>query len=133
MQGRFKACCAGLCAALASVTGKLITVSYVDVSSDSTVSFAAATVFRATFLGATIFLNGAMWTMFVEAMQALNSAEATVLNLGCNIIFSAAIGWLIFDEKFSVLWWIGATLIVTGIAFIQFTSGDASLKTKKVT
>jgi hypothetical protein len=34
-------------------------------------------------------------------------------------MLQAVIGWLFFAESLSLLWWIGASLIITGVLFIH--------------
>ncbi|XP_078483331.1 transmembrane protein 42-like [Ciona intestinalis] len=76
-------------------------------------------ILRAVFVLLTLALNGVMWSLFIESMQTLATSEAVVLNTGSNILTSALIGKLLFGDKLSVIWWVGATLIVTGMAVLQ--------------
>lgn len=133
MRGRLLACSAGTCAALASVTGKLATghLSWLTSLVTGQYFWHLALLVRILLIGCTVALNGVMWTTFVEAMQFLNSSEASVLNVGTNILLSGALGWLLFGETVSAGWWCGASLIVSGVTLMHSVDG-AGTETKKV-
>nr|CAB3267100.1 transmembrane protein 42-like [Phallusia mammillata] len=123
MRGHALACAAGLCAALASVTGKFATG---DMENMPLIPnhWILNLIFRLLFITCTLALNSVMWTFFVESMQHLNSAEASVLNVGCNILLSGVLGWFCFGESVPAIWWCGASLIVTGIAVMHTAESD---------
>lgn len=128
---------AGCLGALASVTGKLgMDGKHVMVLCENIAQFSSrnaaktgdheikwasflAIALRFGLLTMTILLNGAMWGVFVESMQGLNSGEAVVLNTGCNILASAALGRVVFQEMIGMYWWVGASLILSGMALLQ--------------
>ena len=127
MKGHILAASAGVCGSLASITGKLIgyRIWFLE---GCTATFQKATqedfcwytvfVFQIGCFLLTLLLNSVMWTMFVESMQSLGSSEAMVINIGTNILISAFCGWLFFAEKLTFVWWIGATMIVSGNAVL---------------
>ena len=127
MKGHILASMAGVCGSLASLTGKLIgyretffqacTKIFENFMSYSFCWY-SVTFVQLLFLLMTLLLNSIMWTTFVESMQFLTASEAMVINIGSNILLSAFCGWLFFAEKLSLLWWIGALLIVCGITVL---------------
>ncbi|XP_065183295.1 transmembrane protein 42-like [Sycon ciliatum] len=85
--------------------------------------------------GVVLLMNSAMWTVFVSALEASSSTvEVTVINTTANFISSAALGWLVFGETLSLLWWAGAACMLSGLALYQATQpagpDGADAKTK---
>ncbi|CAK8681078.1 unnamed protein product [Clavelina lepadiformis] len=135
MNGYITATMAGFCAALASTTGKLMSQGeitmefFVNVGEfEQNFCWTLVWTLRLVFLLMTIVLNGLMWTFFVESMQTLSSSVAMVVNVGTNILMSAAIGWFLFNERVSIIWWIGASLIISGMAIVYSSPENTSLK-----
>lgn len=61
-----------------------------------------------------------MWTTFTKALQAVPSTvEATVTNSSANLFFTAILGNAIFGETLSLQWWVGVSLIVTGLIIVH--------------
>ncbi|XP_064640625.1 transmembrane protein 42-like [Lineus longissimus] len=74
-----------------------------------------------------IFLfNAIMWTCFVKALRGCNSSvEAVVTNTAANLFCTAIFGRVFYKETLSLMWWMGATLILVGLVVIS--QGGTSL------
>ncbi|KAH0990557.1 hypothetical protein GBA52_002040 [Prunus armeniaca] len=73
---------AGLNAALAAVSAKLITPQIVR-------------------YGLVILFNATMWGCYVNSLKALSSLQATVTNFAANFLSSGLAGYLLFKEPLS--------------------------------
>ncbi|KAI8607541.1 transmembrane protein 42-like protein [Chytriomyces sp. MP71] len=74
-----------------------------------------------------------MWAVFTRALNSSHSTAAvSVLNNSANMIASAFLGYLMFDEELSVKWWIGCILVIAGSALMnrgaQSTLSNAKVK-----
>ncbi|CAH0694043.1 unnamed protein product [Spodoptera exigua] len=49
---------------------------------------------------------------------ATNSAAPTVISAGSSYVLSGVIGIALFEEASSMTWWVGAMLIVFGLALV---------------
>lgn len=75
---------------------------------------------RILFLSLVFILNAIMWAVLTKALCICEtSIRAILTNTAANLFFTAAFGWLIFNEPLSFCWSIGASLIVVGIALIM--------------
>ncbi|XP_055701624.1 transmembrane protein 42-like [Phlebotomus papatasi] len=103
----------GLCAAGASVFGKLSST----VESQDVLGW----TLKACCIIFMIILNTLVWTFFVKALHSGSggSVGATVVSSGTNYFTSALLGWVIFGETTSLFWWFGTSLIITGIILIS--------------
>jgi len=139
MLGFVHAVSAGFCAALASTCAKLAMSPELQrkfwcgfllqsVFGNSTLTsichtiviFARVSSFLLVFL-----FNALMWTLFVKSLRkSSSSATATVTNTGSNFICTALLGCLLFGEALSVRWWLGTSLILTGLVLIHYNSAS---------
>ncbi|XP_059608049.1 transmembrane protein 42 [Phlebotomus argentipes] len=126
---------AGLCAAGASVFGKLSSTVETQVRVTMCSEYMnTLTINLQVFLGWTvvacclilmIVLNALVWTFFVKALHAGGgSVVATSVSSGTNYFASALLGWMIFGESTTLLWWFGTSLILTGIILISLPARD---------
>ncbi|XP_071824480.1 transmembrane protein 42-like [Apostichopus japonicus] len=136
-SGFVMAVSAGLCAATASVVAKF---AFSSSEADRLCSFLLQLYFpnveptdkwtlMSPVLRIVCFLlmlsfNGVMWTMYVKSMQMIGTIQATLTNTSSNLLATAFLGWLMFGEIHSIWWFFGATLIVTGLMFMQRGSKD---------
>lgn len=137
MLGFVHAVSAGFCAALASSCAKLA------MSPELQRKFWCDFLLQSIFGGSTLtslchtivifarissfllvfFFNALMWTLFVKSLRGSStSATATVTNTGSNFIFTALLGCLLFGEALSARWWLGTSLILTGLVLIHDNS-----------
>ncbi|KAJ8041536.1 Transmembrane protein 42 [Holothuria leucospilota] len=141
-SGFIVALSAGFCAASASVAAKfafssqemeelcVILLPYISTAFDVDCSWINP-LLRICALLVTLGLNGLMWTLFVKSMQLIGTLKATLTNTSSNLLSTAFLSWLIFDEQHSVRWFCGATLIVTGLLFMQYKDERVSLEESK--
>ncbi|ORY42251.1 hypothetical protein BCR33DRAFT_851772 [Rhizoclosmatium globosum] len=74
--------------------------------------------------------NVLMWSTFTRALSSSpSSAAVSVLNNSANMIASALMGFIIFQEELSVRWWVGAGFVLAGTALM--TQGDTQQQTPK--
>ncbi|KAJ9074022.1 hypothetical protein DSO57_1010325 [Entomophthora muscae] len=126
----------GTYASLASVLGKLSTdprtfdyfhrafslfsgrVSSLEIS--NTLGPKLASVIRVCLFVAMFVANGLMWTNYTRALDSsVNSIRVVVLNNAVNMLMTAFFGYFLFDEAFSLLWWLGASFVVAGTVVIS--------------
>lgn len=65
-----------------------------------------------------------MWALFTRALSLSPSAvKVNVINTAANFIITALLGALIFEESLPLLWWVGATLLISGSVVIGTREG----------
>ncbi|CAN6722335.1 unnamed protein product [Malus baccata var. baccata] len=94
---------AGLCAASAAVSAKLIT--------NQIVKYCFVVLFNVT-----------MWGCFVQSLKNLSSLQATATNFATNFLTSGLAGYFLFQEPLSEKWFAGALLIVVGALVLSKSS-----------
>ncbi|XP_044270541.1 transmembrane protein 42 isoform X1 [Tribolium madens] len=100
---------AGFCASAASLFGKL----------SGLPTFEGLFIVRIIFFALMIICNAGVWTLFVKALQNVESSlTATVISAASNYCLSALTGFLIFGEVTTLLWWSGMFLIICGLLLI---------------
>ncbi|XP_065079511.1 transmembrane protein 42 [Ochlerotatus camptorhynchus] len=78
-----------------------------------------------------VLLNACVWRFFVKALHTNGGTlVASLVSAATNYTVSALLGWLIFNEKTSCLWWIGTALVLGGLLLI--VSDDESAAPDKV-
>ncbi|XP_061162515.1 transmembrane protein 42-like [Saccostrea echinata] len=124
-RGLMLAVSAGIMAALGSVSAKLATSDHILMDTCQIIfrigiCHQLSLLMRIVFFAMIFVCNGMMWTLFTKSLQFCSStAEATVTNTASNFLISALIGVALFNETLSLRWWIGASLIVTGLLLIH--------------
>ncbi|KAJ8911428.1 hypothetical protein NQ315_005961 [Exocentrus adspersus] len=99
----------GLAAATASTFGKLCWLPTLQ----------EYYLLRIIFFACMITCNGAVWTLFVKALQDRNSSlRATVISSTSNYVFSVIIGFNVFGEVASLYVWLGMILILSGLSLL---------------
>jgi drug/metabolite transporter (DMT)-like permease len=76
-------------------------------------------VYRAICLIAMLACNAMMLGSFVQGMQESGSVAGTSLSNSANFIVSAAMGWLLFQEEYSRMWWFGFCLVLLGTLLLS--------------
>lgn len=70
---------------------------------------------RGTFFALNVFFNILMWTLFTKALtRASSTTRVSIVNVSTHFFITAMLGAVIFKEKLPPLWWIGASLLITG-------------------
>ncbi|CAH1968252.1 unnamed protein product [Acanthoscelides obtectus] len=77
-----------------------------------------------------IVCNAAVWRFFVRGLQQCGSVKATAISSSTNYICSAIIGFAVFGEVTSLLWWSGMTLIIWGLVLIVTDQEEDNIKEK---
>lgn len=72
-----------------------------------------------------ILFNSIMWTLFAKALQrSKTSVEPVVITTATNFFFSALFGFIFYKETISLMWCMGATLIIIGLITISRSGVD---------
>ena len=108
----------GCCAAMTSFIAKLALGDHLV--SDDLTPFNLAV--RALLIVCALLFNGLMWTLFVEADISTN--ETVVLSTAANIFLTSFIGLVVFSERVTITWLVGAGLILLGMKTIMSTKSD---------
>ncbi|XP_067001956.2 transmembrane protein 42 [Anabrus simplex] len=109
--GLFYAVLAGISAAGGSLFMKLFGIQ--DTISNYSI------VLQSVILVMVLVCNAAVWTFFAKALQhSSSSLPATVTSTATNYFCSVVMGFLLFGEVTSGLWWIGIFLVLTGLVLI---------------
>ena len=74
---------------------------------------------RALMFALMLLVNSLGTGFQMSAMAATSSGIATVINTGSNLLVTALYGLMVFNEKLSVQWYIGASFIALGISIIS--------------
>nr|CAH7713282.1 unnamed protein product [Callosobruchus chinensis] len=77
-----------------------------------------------------ILCNAAVWRFFVRGLQESGSVRATAISSSTNYICSAIIGFAVFGEVTSLLWWSGMILIILGLVLIVTDQEEDDAKEK---
>ena len=71
-------------------------------------------------IGGTLFLNFLMLTTYAKALKlAPTAAEASLLNTASNLILTAVVSMLVFEEQLSLQWMLGTVLVCCGVALVM--------------
>ena len=139
---------AGFFGALASVFGKFafsndsILVAFVEQSCLQTtllpshgtgVCAYVVYAFRALMFLIMGWVNAMMFHYAFKAMNTEGSLSGTVTTTSCNFLFTALLGYFLFQEDLSPMWFGGAACIAVGIYLVTRgkASADAGTKEKK--
>ncbi|KAI9298528.1 hypothetical protein K502DRAFT_345964 [Neoconidiobolus thromboides FSU 785] len=122
----------GIYASLASVVGKLSTDPKTNVListfcqvtkshlCERLVASYLLPVLRIIFFILMFTLNGLMWTTYTKALSSANSSiQVSVVNNATNMVTTAVLGYLIFNEVNGMLWWLGVSLVISGTVVLN--------------
>jgi drug/metabolite transporter (DMT)-like permease len=100
---------AGFCASAASLFGKL----------SGLPTFEGYFIVRILFFALMVACNAGVWTLFVKALQNVESSlTATVTSAASNYCLSAVTGFFVFGEITTLIWWSGMSLIICGLLLV---------------
>ncbi|XP_068336937.1 uncharacterized protein [Pyrus communis] len=99
-KGYAWAASAGLCAASAAVSAKLIGPQIVK-------------------YGFVVLFIVAMWGCFVQSLKGISALQATATNFATNFLISGLAGYFWFQEPLSEKWFAGALLIVVAALILS--------------
>jgi predicted phage tail protein len=76
-----------------------------------------------------IACNAAQLGSFLKGMEESGSVAGTALSTAANFVTAAAYGRMLWGETFVLQWWIGLSMVMTGVALL--TSVQAKEETLK--
>jgi drug/metabolite transporter (DMT)-like permease len=74
---------------------------------------------RGFCLLAMILCNGYMLGTFLKGIEESGTVGGTALSTASNFLTSAIYGYLLWNERFTLLWWVGFTLVCVGVALLS--------------
>ncbi|KAF7118029.1 hypothetical protein CNMCM5793_007405 [Aspergillus hiratsukae] len=76
-------------------------------------------VVRGVCLGLNVLCNIIMWALFTRALTASPSTvKVSITNTSANFLVTALLGMVVFREKVSGLWWLGAGMMGGGCILV---------------
>jgi len=79
----------------------------------------AALVPRGLCIAAMIACNAFMLGSFLEGMEESGSVAGTALATAANFAVSALHGYVLWEERFSIQWIIGFTMVIAGVMLLS--------------
>ncbi|GIJ86006.1 hypothetical protein Asppvi_004879 [Aspergillus pseudoviridinutans] len=74
---------------------------------------------RGVCLGLNVLCNIIMWALFTRALTASPSTtKVSITNTSANFLITALLGMIVFREKVSGLWWLGAGMMGGGCILV---------------
>ncbi|KAF4262315.1 hypothetical protein KXW98_003797 [Aspergillus fumigatus] len=74
---------------------------------------------RGVCLGLNVLCNIIMWALFTRALTASPSTtKVSITNTSANFLITALLGMIVFREKVSGLWWLGAAMMGGGCILV---------------
>lgn len=113
---------------ITGLTTRLAIVQYVEIVYLSYSHSQVIIILRIGCFLLNLLCTATMWGYFVASMSEISSLTATVVNTGSNFLFTALLGWSIFGERLSMRWWLGASLLITGLCLIVQGENQANQK-----
>ncbi|XP_039439391.1 transmembrane protein 42 [Culex pipiens pallens] len=118
----------GLCASSASFFGKLSSLGQEIAENAGYKQFELLAQIACIVI--MVLLNACVWRFFVKALHSDGGTlVAALVSAATNYTASALLGWFIFDERTSFLWWIGTALVLAGLLLI--VNDDEQTKKKQ--
>ena len=71
-----------------------------------------------------IAFNSIMLSLYVRVLQSVSALQASLLAFVCNYVVSTAFGVLIFGERISMQWILGAMLMTAGAIRVSRSAID---------
>jgi drug/metabolite transporter (DMT)-like permease len=95
-----------------------------DVAGQRACYWVALVVARGLCLACMIACNAYMLGTFLKGMEESGSVAGTALSTASNFVVSACYGYILWGERFSVLWWTGFGMVITGVLLLSATNGE---------
>ncbi|XP_011154706.1 transmembrane protein 42 [Harpegnathos saltator] len=125
-SGAHLAVVAGIFATGGSLLGKL--------AGGADASSLPSLLLKAALLALMITCNTVGCTFFVKALNGSGSSlPVTVASAATNYVCSALVGFAVFDESTSLLWWCGTSLVLLGLAltcYVPVEKGTSAVETR---
>ncbi|SYZ68756.1 hypothetical_protein [Leishmania braziliensis MHOM/BR/75/M2904] len=123
---------AGACGALSGVVGKLAVESarvpllvrsgglylQLDLATMEMVQAVVPWLLRIFLFLMNAVLTASMWRFYLKALSQGPTPVCQILNTGTNFVVSAVTGLVLFSEEVTLMWGVGALLIVIGLALV---------------
>lgn len=90
-----------------------------------------ASVVRLLCLALMLGVNALMINFFVKGLHETDSLTATVTSAAVSCVLSAAGGFFFFQELLPARWFVGAAVIMVGLAFLLHGDKAEDKKTKE--
>ncbi|XP_072757689.1 transmembrane protein 42 isoform X2 [Anoplolepis gracilipes] len=124
-SGAHLAVVAGVFATAGSLLGKLA-------GADTSSSSLASLLLKGVLLVFMIVCNTVGCTFFVKALHSSGSSlPVTVASAATNYICSAFVGFIVFDETTSLVWWCGTSLVLLGLILICYVPDEKDILVEK--
>lgn len=68
--------------------------------------------------------NAGMLGSFLSGMEQFGSVAGTSLSSAANFSVSAFLGYLLWEEHFSLNWWFGFTMVILGVLVLSTKSDN---------
>ncbi|KAJ0420919.1 hypothetical protein BJY00DRAFT_312589 [Aspergillus carlsbadensis] len=82
---------------------------------------------RGICLGLNVLCNIIMWALFTRALTAgPSTTKVSITNTSANFLVTALLGMIVFREKVSGLWWLGAGMMGGGCILVGMREQEAS-------
>ena len=86
---------------------------------------------RGALVTGTLVLNSTMMTLYTRALSLSPvSAVASTINTAANIVSTALLSYLVFQEPLSLQWSLGALLSFIGVAMLLSDEREDDIKEK---
>ena len=114
------------CGSLASVCGKVA----FDSSDDSLQVQLGINryLFSGIVVVVILLLNSVMLSLYLRVLQAVSALQASLLAFVCNYLVSMMLGVVLFGERISLQWIVGAMIMTAGAIRIAASAGSSPVK-----
>lgn len=75
-----------------------------------------------------VVCNVLMWLNFTTAMQGMRTVTATSATTTVNFLVSGLAGQVLFGEVLSLSWWVGISLIISGVILLNSDQIEEKVK-----
>ena len=97
-----------------------------DVAGQSACYWVALVVARGLCFACMIACNAYMLGTFLKGMEESGSVAGTALSTASNFVVSACFGYVLWGERFSVLWWTGFGMVISGVMLLSIPNNGES-------
>lgn len=89
-------------------------------------SWVSFVVTRGLCFAGMIICNAYMLGTFLKGMEESGSVAGTALSTASNFVVSACYGYVLWGERFSVIWWTGFSMVITGVMLLSVANTPRS-------
>ena len=77
------------------------------------------------------WVNAMMFHFAFKAMNTEGSLSGTVTTTSCNFVFTALLGYFLFREELSLMWFVGAACIAIGVCLVTMGKDRKAMMVSK--